>query len=189
MRSDHFSDPPTGVFVQSVDDSVTLASHESLVKLPKKTPIRFLKMGCAGFGVLFCLAVLVTIWLFDAPFKMNGQELPKAVGTLIIIGFMTVWITMVLFILGRMERVVLMFLGKVPQIGWRLRLDDDQWVADRLLGLGRKAHRLTPQGVSTLETDDTGCLVAKADGKDIPITTSLQPDVAEWMKTRLSKLI
>jgi hypothetical protein len=189
MRSDHFIDPPTGIFVRSVDDSVTLASHESLLKLPEKTPIRFLKMGCAGIGVLFCLAVLVTIWLFDAPFKMNGQELPKTVGTLIIVGFMTVWVTMVLFILGRMERMVLMFLGKIPQIGWRLRLQDDLWVADRLLGLGMKTHTLASQDVSAVETDDSGCLVVKAEGKDIPITTPLQPDVAEWMKDRLSKLV
>lgn len=189
MRLDHFADPPTGVFVRSVDDSVTLASHESLVQLPEKTPIRFLKMGCAGIGVLFCLAVLVTIWLFDAPFKMNGQEVPKAVGTLAILGFMAAWIAMALFILGGMERMVLMILGKTPQIGWRLSLKDDHWVADRILGLGKKTHTLASHDVSAVETDDSGCVVAKVGDKDIPITTRLQPDVAEWMKARLSAWI
>ena len=87
MSMHDFSDPPIGVAVRYEGDTVTIASHESLLRLPDKTPIRFLRMGCAGVGVVFCLTGVATIWLFDAPFRINGEPVSKLLGTLFLVGF------------------------------------------------------------------------------------------------------
>lgn len=174
--------------MRAVDGDVTLASHKSLFEAPVRTGMSYLRIGCAGFGVVFCLFAVATIWLFDTSFKMNGQEVMKPVGTLIVIAFMAVWISITLFILGRMEQAVRMFLGRVPRIGWRLYLSNDQWIADQFLGFNVKSRTLTTQDFSAVQTDDSGCLVVNVGGRDVPITMPLEPDVAEWMKIRLSTL-